>query len=704
MKKKFLLCIALTMVFTLHSQTTFYKNEVVNWEELKSVSIPKNLGEIGKEQLLIIDDNCEWLFFKNNHRLLRLVTFYIADEKGLDEIKKIKLPESFDIAYDAHMRKQGRFSRIKIPLTNSYSIKKFAARKYANSKWAPLTIKDRYEKVRWLKATGEFGDEDQTVFEIQNIQVGDVVQVFYESTFEGMYGGNLFYFYSNYPKLKCEKTFTYPVSEAFSEYDFLLPLNIPDSCKTRKRVYNGKELVVTDKIVLKNVPAINYPSNAFEGATLPHIYLDLGGKMVIKESYPDGASRNYTYGWLRPKRFEWLFLIDTVNNYTRIYDKNSATLRKFIRPIINAMPDTSAPKFFKALSDTLNNFQYYTMNHLLYNQSNIYDLSNADHLAKRRLVGAPYKVCSDILNEKKIFYYIANIQDKRYASHDPFYRAHFPYEWEIFAIPDKNSFVYYMPRFSGVKYHLNELPFYLEGTLASLTPKNFQKGDTAKDSKFFKFIKTHKGTYNENTRTENASVKVDLPSKKAELTIKESLSGQFSTVLRHLYLNEYIDSTISPHYFRKCTEKPKATEVKLKLSSKITEFPFRYSFNCSENISLDNSHQLSLRNWFSFTLNSQNIPTIPTHDYYFDFDYSDAYNFMIDFGNPVTIKNAEAFKRTISNDYFELESEIVKSSDSTYLIKVKFQVKQIGIRLKDMQLLMDIIKELESINNFVVEV
>ena len=77
---------------------------------------------------------------------------------------------------------------------------------------------------------------------------------------------------------------------------------------------------------------------------------------------------------------------------------------------------------------------------------------------------------------------------------------------------------------------------------------------------------------------------------------------------------------------------------------------------------------------------------------------------MIDFGNPVTIKNAEAFKRTISNDYFELESEIVKSSDSTYLIKVKFQVKQIGIRLKDMQLLMDIIKELESINNFVVEV
>ena len=126
MKKKFLLCIALTMVFTLHSQTTFYKNEVVNWEELKSISIPKNLGEIGKEQLLIIDDNCEWLFFKNNHRLLRLVTFYIADEKGLDEIKKIKLPESFDIAYDAHMRKQGRFSRIKIPLTNSYSIKKFS--------------------------------------------------------------------------------------------------------------------------------------------------------------------------------------------------------------------------------------------------------------------------------------------------------------------------------------------------------------------------------------------------------------------------------------------------------------------------------------------------------------------------------------------------------------------------------------------------
>lgn len=704
MKKEFFLCIVLTVVFSLHSQTTFYKNEVVNWEELKSVSIPKNLGEISKEHLLIIDDNSEWLFFRNNHRLLRLITFYIADEKGLEELKKIKLPESFDIAYDAYMRKQGRFSKIKIPLTNSYSIKKFAARKYSDSSWTSLTIKDRYERVRWLKTDGEFGDEDLTVFEIQNMQVGDVVQMFYESTFEGTYGENIFYFYSNHPKLKCEMTFTYPLNEAFSEYDFLLPLNIPDSSKTRKRVYNGKELVVTDKITIKNISAINYPSNAFEGRTLPHICLFTKGIAFEKESYPYSTTNWTTYSYFLPKHFEWVFLMDTINNFRHNYDKYSATLRKFIRPIINAMPDTSAPKFFKAICDTLNNFQYYTLNHLLYNESNLYHINYTDHLLKRRLVGSPYKVCNDILNEKQIFHYIANIQDNRFSSHNPSHRVHFPYEWEIFVIPNNNSYIYYVPRFSGLKFHLNELPFYLEGTIASLTPRNFQKGDTAKDSKFFKFIKTHKGTYNENTRSENASVKVDLPSKKAELTIKESLSGQFSTVLRHLYLNEYIDSTISPHYFRKCTEKPKATEVKLKLSSKITEFPFRYSFNCSENISLDNSNQLSLRNWFSFTLNSQNIPTIPTHDYYFDFDFSDAYNFMIDFGSPVSIKNAEAFKRSISNDYFELESEIIKSSDSSYLIKVKFQVKQIGIRLKDMQLLMDIVKELDTLNNFVVEI
>lgn len=260
--------------------------------------------------------------------------------------------------------------------------------------------------------------------------------------------------------------------------------------------------------------------------------------------------------------------------------------------------------------------------------------------------------------------------------------------------------MYFMPRYGGMKYHLNELPFYYEGSLAALTARNFQDNMKAKDEKSFKLLKTHKGTFNENTRTENATVKIAMDSLKAGFVIKESLSGQFSTLLRHLYLNEYIDSTVAPHYFKKCLDKPSSSEHKVKLSSFITEFPFRYTFNCSEKISLTNSKKLDLKNWFSFPISKIIIPETPTHDYFFDFDFSDSYNFLLDFNTPVQVKNKEEFIKRINNNYFELESDIIKNTDSSYLLKVKLVVKQNKIPLSEINLLTTLITDLEDLNNF----
>jgi hypothetical protein len=255
-----------------------------------------------------------------------------------------------------------------------------------------------------------------------------------------------------------------------------------------------------------------------------------------------------------------------------------------------------------------------------------------------------------------------------------------------------------------VKYHLNELPFYLEGALGALQPRNFQPDIKDKESQYFKFIKTHKGTYNENTRTENATVRISLDSLKANLVIKESLSGQFSTTLRHYYLGDYIDSTVAPYYFRKCTDKPLSSNAKIRLSSHITDFPFRYTFNCSEKISLYNAGFIDMKNWFSFPLSKSVFPEMPLHDYYFDFDFSDSYNFQLDFGKPVELANVQTFSRNISNDLFELESAIVKNSESSYLVKVRLAVKDMHVPADKAPLLMDLVKNLDELNSYLLEV
>ena len=80
------------------------------------------------------------------------------------------------------------------------------------------------------------------------------------------------------------------------------------------------ENFVSKTVQLKNLSAINYFSNAFQGNVLPHVFADFSFYRILKNTYPDENRRKNEYNFIRPKNFEWLIVSDTVNNYTKIYD------------------------------------------------------------------------------------------------------------------------------------------------------------------------------------------------------------------------------------------------------------------------------------------------------------------------------------------------------------------------------------------------
>jgi hypothetical protein len=750
---KISICVACVLfVSDLFSQQTFYGEYPVKWENTRPVQLPADFYKFSASDLVIIGDKTDFYFSvnnsektgrslifqinpaNNNEKITRHLTIKINSAKGLEILKAYKLPESFDNAFDADYYKQGRRARIKTPYVWEYSINKFAARKFYGNSWTPVTFNLRYENVKWIKSSGEFEKEDQPVFELQNISVGDIVQIYYESFFNSTYGSSIFYFNSGYPKLNCEYNFMYFVNKPYEAYKFVLPLNIADSCIKESIEEQQDYSVKTKKIRLNNLKAVNYPSNSFEEKEFPHVIVDFTFYRYLTGSFPSGDERIYDFK-SRPKDFTWVLFDDTLNRYTKIYDKQFTSVRKFLTLLPPLVKDSDNIDFFKVLCDKLNTFRFISSNQLFYNESNLLDLYSGEHLLKGRLVeNSLWKIYKDVLNESGVFYYNVNIQDKRYGEHNVIYRACYSYEKQLIAVPYKNTYIYFMPRFEGLKYHLNELPFYLEGGLALLSPKNLppgEKNDLTKKRpvfarslnesdtsiigkslidqknnkvKTFKFVKTYSGTYNSNARTENAFINVSLDSLKLDLTIKEHLSGQFSTILRHFYLNEYIDSTISPGYFKKCTDKPNPSEIKIKLSSHVAAFPFPYNFNCTEKIILKSSQSLSLKNWFSFTLSKTTFPEIPNHNYYFDFDFSDSYNFLLRFTTPVELKNGASFAKRINNDYFELESEIINNSETDFLLKVKLVVKQKSIPEEKMNLLMEIVSALDSLNDFSLDI
>lgn len=683
------------------SQRESFLGRSVTWAEDK-LDIPSLNAEQNSADVLILHDYMHFYFYAlNNERLERNIVFKVNTESGAQKLKKFTLPESFDAAFDAGMYKQGRSARIQTPFILEYKLLRIAARKFAEGKWVDLKLNYKYETVRRTYATGEFlNDEIMNLF-FPDLKAGEILEIFYEASFNSDYGSNLFYFNSRFPKVHCKYDFTYKMQKWCADYEFICPVNIRDSLVKRSRTENDEYQFRTDEINMYNISAINYPTNCFEGKTLPHVFADFEFYRVAVNSYNNSIGKVYEIATIRPKNFEWLILKDTNNHYFKVYDHQFTNLRKFVSTLPRTGSDSLNRIFFKALCDTFNNFRYISANHLFYNESHLADIYSADHLLKRRLPEpVMYKVYKDIFEDNNIFYYIVNVQDRRYGEHETYRRVHSAYEVALLAIPVKDSYVYFMPRYDGIKYHMNELPFYLEGSLASLYPKNFQDNTKNKADQYLKFIKTHAGTCNENTRTENATVKIFTDSLKAHLTIKESLSGQFSTVLRHYYLGEYIDSTISPAYFKRCTQKPYALGPKHKLSSNISEFPFRYTFNCAERVALQKPGVIDLTDWFSFLVSKKLFPELPRHDYYFDFDYSDSYNFLLDFDKPVELLNAAEFGKKVSNEFFDLDCEIMKNSETNYLLKVRVGVKKRRLPAKNGQMLTDMITALDQVNAF----
>lgn len=687
----------------LYSQNNIYGDGPVNWEIRKPYEIPVEAAKYNEADLVILSDFTQVYFYTvNGERLVRNIKYKINTLKGLERLKHYEMPESFDVGFDSKIHKQGRRARIERPMLKDQKIKVFAARKFSNQRWSNVSVKDHYERQRHIQTNGAFLEEDAFVFDLGSIAIGDVVELYYELAFNATYGSNIFYLTTIYPKLKCEYDFIYRQDKALKEVSYILSINIDSSRIYRSKVEYEQYHLVTTRIQLSDLQPDDYPVSSGASSRLPHVCADFNYYRSMVR-YED---KQYCFTKTkRAKNFDWPLYRDTsAKEPSDVYDKQYTSIKKYVTMLPSTGSDLQNIHFMKALCDSFNNYRYITANHLFYNESQLYEQPAVEHLLKRRLTGHSLrKMYSDIFRGGRLFHYLVNIQDKRLGEHQNKQRAHVAYERNLFAIPVDSHYVFLMPRNEGLKYHLDELPFYYEGVRVALIPVNFQKETKNKAAKGFRLVRTKQSSFTENTRQESAIVKVSLDSLVARLIIKESLSGQFSTLLRPVYLNDYIDSTVSAHYFRTCLDKPYCGQKKIKLVSKNTEAPFPYTFDCSAVIKLRDTIRLDLSNWFSFTLTKKTIPVKPFYDYYFDFTLSDFYHMRLDFDRAVQLKNKEAFTKKLDNAYFFLESGIDVLAENRFMLKVNFNIKQNKIPSEDAHLLMDLVEQLEQLNQFKLE-
>lgn len=687
-----------------HSQYVSFKKEQYVWLNA-APSQSKQTDDFMNEDLVIIDEEVKFNLLNRTTQIMqRNCIIKVNTENGVKKLKSISLPESFDIGADHHLAQHGRHKLTQAPFIYDFKIIHFAARVLKkNGTVVDLPMDVKINKVFWLENDGNRLENFNYVFSLENIEVGDVLEYNYLVHFVGRYGYNLFFFNGDIPKQNSFFEIKYSPLKNFEDQQIIFSANGADSVLKKSTGMDRLTTIWTSQYHFKNLKSNNYPVNSRSGKTLPYIFIDLNFLTYIGSTHIPAEALVFKD---RGKNFEWLPL-NTVYVEGANYDKQHANIRKFLSHIPNDISNPDKSVFLSKLCDTLNTLKYVSAESMNYSDEAQYSVGSGEWLVKGKIIEEfMFEMYWQLLNESKMPKNIVCVQDKRLGEHVTTTRSAYKYEYNLFGVNNGKSMLYIIPRADGMKYNLDEIPFYIEGVTAALMNYDIQeiRFKSLISPKVTHFIKTSSSSENENVRTENATFKFNLDSNSVTAFIKENLSGQFSTIVRPLYLKNSIDSTVNPIYFKKCTDKPNSRNISIVKSSSSSTFPFKNSFVCSEKIDFSNKNEISLKDWFSFTFNKKLISEKPNFDYYFDFEYTDIYNYMIEFNRPADITNIDAFSKSIHNSYFDVSSKLTKQTETSYLLSVSIKVKEQVLSQADGQLLLDFVNDLDNINNMTMQI
>lgn len=702
--KKNLLFVSLLITSILSSQNFSFKKEVYVWPNA-SPSQSKQTNEFLNEDLVIIDENINLNLVTRSIQVLhKNCIVKVNTENGVKKMKTISLPESFDIGADKNLVQQGREKLTQAPFIYNFKITHFAARILKkNGTVVELPTNVKTTKVFWLEQDGNRMENFNYIFSLENIDIGDVVEYDYTIEFAGRYGYNLFFFNSDIAKQNLSFEVKYSPVQYFENQKIIFSANGADSSLKKSMETDRLTTIVAYEYHFKNLKPNNYSVNSCSGKNLPYIFIDLNFLTFIGfSSIPNDALVFKDRG----PNFEWLPLQNLFVEKAN-YDKQHANIRKFLSNVKNDENNPDKSVFLAKLCDTLNTLKYVSAESMNYSDEAQYSVGSGEWLVKGKIIQEfMFEMYWQLLDESKLSKNLICVQDKRLGEQTVNSRTAYKYEYNLFGINNGKTILYIMPRVNGMKYNLDEIPFYIEGVTAAIMNYDIQEVifKSLISPKVIQFIKTSSSSENENVRTENGMFKFNLDSNSVNVSIKENLSGQFSTIVRPIYLKNPIDSTVNPIYFKKCTDKPNAKNISITKTSGSTTFPFKNSFTCSERINFSKATEIPLKDWFSFTFNNQLVPEKPNFDYYFDFEYTDIYNYMIEFNKAADVSNIDAFTKSIHNSYFDLSSKLTKQTETTYLLSVMVKVKEPLIKVADGELLLEFVNELSDLNNMTLKI
>lgn len=697
--------------FSLSSQDYEYRTYKHEWDVKKPV-IPTYDTSLDRFHAVILKDNSEIRITKKKTEVKNLYYYFpdeivfkvhklirIADSQGLRYNSNLILPESYDPERDFLEYPYDSYEIRKPPYLFDAKILKFAARVIRDGMVMDVKCRDK-ARIKYVRSVrDEWLNFISYEFSLDGLKVGDVLEILYEYSFPflryQMDASERIFLADFSPRVSYELKFSYPVKDLLLyQFNNAQPASDTTVNHIRYLTYSGT-----------NAYGFGYNPGVRLHQVNPFLFFQYYNKEVYNPLLSPPKPQEGEGPYFDPS-FLVNFMERTIKRTTidKYYTKSEDLLQKYYEKTVKDIPDTQyVAKALALHADIVKSFDFYGQDRIV-DENYIHDNLGEQVSNKRityRLVDSLYRTLLRRSGHPKIFRGV--VPDKRWELFDPGIMR--PYSGRfIYGVGKGKSMFLLLPKFSRTGFYVDELPFYYEDVHVPYYWKpDALPGESTKIE--FKIRKSPFSDEQSNIRTYSCVMQVKLDSQQTHCDGRLSLSGQFSTMTRGLYLYNDTDSSLSHYYRRKIWNLKKGTELKKQeLSSSSENFPFKHGFRFKYlvhdqlDVAGSKAYDLDLSNMFNHLIHDGFSYALRTLPYYPDFLSTDKLQYQIVFDRPVIIEGLDAWNREMTMGAGSYQLKMNMPDDRTLFIESTLIVRDKEFKPQDTKSVQDVYDLIRKLN------
>jgi len=717
MVEKLLIFLLLLTATQIHAQKTPYLNHDHTWETPFPTVAPSQ-EKFQNEDVVILQETTNFTIHRNTliTTIKRKVVLQYQTQKGIDDHKTFKLPETIDPAWETHTNKVNREIRPRKLRYFEPQVLYFVARNSKENETKNVMVKDSIAREVQI-----YNKVPENIFDfyftLQNLEVGDIVEIEYqlylpiveyrssESDFTlaeevfseiGAYDKLRLFFHSDIAKQKSEWNFIYPSNELyiFSFENDATPHNTIYEKKTTTLQWNWKDLAAcTDEV----------------GA---HLYQELPYFTYYRHNRQYGIWSDYDIEEMKP--YKWSFIAYDLYGYRS--DNNPFLFKKISKKEKSIDALFAQQKNLAKSNDSLavlKQIHHYITEEFRYQNDDAFYKGSDNGLERlpeflrlktlREISRFPlYK---SLLARLDTDFFLCYISDNRIDEIYPSIYRPFVAEHKLYSVRINGEINFILPKSNRYGLFINELPYYMENANVFLIKQTLESRFEPDNTLFWK---TRISTEKENKRLSKIVGEVSLEKNSIILQAQQRLTGQFSTLLRPYYLYEEQDPLIPDYFYQNIADFGEYVAAQKSEIDYKTEYPFEA--NITTTYELQNylkkeqeTYIINLQKWFQYLIEKEFNAEGRDLSYYPAFRFKDQYQYTLTFDKKVNVNIPENQPIHIKNEMGSYVFEIEQLDEITLSLKAQFILSQEKITPTQASQLAEIYKAIESIKEIRIE-